>query len=77
MAQQDTPMDILDKLVALRKGQGISQLDLANRLDLGQSRISKLELSSDAMMSSYIKYANALGYRLFITFVKDPDVRHF
>jgi len=53
-------------LRALRELVGLTQVDLANRLDVGQAAISKIENRGDVQISSLEKYVTALGGTLRI-----------
>lgn len=53
-------------LKALRQGLGLTQRDLAQRLDVGQAAISKIEQRGDVQISSLQRYVEALGARLRI-----------
>ncbi len=56
-------------LTVLRATQGLSQKDMAERLGCTQSRISKLEATTDydLRLGDIAQYANALGLRLKIS----------
>lgn len=53
-------------LKALRELAGLTQTDLATRLDVGQAAISKIENRGDVQISSLRKYVEALGAKLRI-----------
>ncbi len=53
-------------LKTLRQGLGLTQLELAQRLDVGQAAISKIEQRGDVQISSLQRYVEALGARLRI-----------
>ena len=61
---------IADKIRQLRKKAGLSQKELAKRINTGQSAISRLENSSyePSTMNTLVKIAKALGYNLTIDF---------
>ena len=54
---------------------GISQVELAGRLDVTQGAISKLEHSEDVRVSTLRQYLEALGARLELVAVFDDDAR--
>ena len=51
-------------LVRLREKAGLTQTDVANKLGLTQSRISKLEKAEDLNFSTLSRYIGALGGEL-------------
>jgi predicted transcriptional regulator/DNA-binding XRE family transcriptional regulator len=53
-------------LKALRQGVGLTQLELAQRLGVGQAAISKIEQRGDVQISSLQRYVEALGAHLRI-----------
>lgn len=53
-------------LAGLRKQQGLTQTELAQRLGMSQSDLSKLERRSDVKASTLRAYAAALGYDLIL-----------
>jgi hypothetical protein len=60
----------------LRKAREMTQLQLAEILDVNQGEVSKLEHRSDICVSTLADYIEALGGRLEIHAVfKDRDVR--
>jgi ribosome-binding protein aMBF1 (putative translation factor) len=64
--------EIRTQLVALRQAAGLTQEQLAARLNTHKSNISRLEsVSSDISpkLSTIAEYAAAVGYRLKIDFV--------
>lgn len=54
-------------LAGLRRGRGRSQVDLAGRLGISQSDVSKLERRSDLRISTVRRYVAALGGELTLT----------
>lgn len=57
--------DLLDNLVRLREKLGLSQRDVADRLGVGQSAISRIESGErDPHLSTLRRYALALGARI-------------
>ena len=55
-------------LADLRRQAGFTQVDLAYRMDMSQSDLSKLEHRSDVRLSTLRRYATALGGRLRVLF---------
>lgn len=53
-------------LKALRELAGLTQIEMANRLKIGQAAISKIEHRGDVQISSLEKYVAALGAKLRI-----------
>lgn len=53
-------------LKALRELAGLTQIDLAKRLDVGQAAVSKIENRGDVQISSLKSYVEALGATLRI-----------
>lgn len=56
-------------LSALRRELGLTQVELADRLGMSQSDLSKLERRRDVRLSSLRGYAEALGGRLRVLFL--------
>ena len=63
------------RLYELRRGEVISQAELAGRLDVTQGAISKLEHSDDVRVSTLRQYLEALGARLELVAVFDDEGR--
>jgi transcriptional regulator with XRE-family HTH domain len=60
-----TKIDVTKSLRPARLAQGMSQQELANRLGVAQSSISKIESrGNDARLSTAQRYVEALGGRL-------------
>jgi predicted transcriptional regulator len=62
-------------LKALRELAGLTQIDLATRLNVGQAAISKIENRGDVQISSLKKYVEALGATLRIDATFDSASR--
>ena len=60
-------------LKALRQAAGMTQLQMAERLGVGQAAISKIEQRCDVQISSLQRYVEALGARLRIDAAFPPD----
>jgi DNA-binding transcriptional regulator YiaG len=63
------------RLYELRRAEAVSQIDLAGRLDVTQSAVSKLEHADDVRVSTLRQYLAALGARLELVAVFDDDER--
>lgn len=59
----------------LRELLGLTQAEMARRLDVGQAAISKIEHRGDVQLSSLMKYVDALGAKLHITAVFASDAK--
>jgi predicted transcriptional regulator/DNA-binding XRE family transcriptional regulator len=57
----------------LRELLGLTQAEMARRLNVGQAAISKIEQRGDIQISSLMKYVVALGAKLNITAVFPPN----
>jgi transcriptional regulator with XRE-family HTH domain len=57
---------IVKDLMVLRAGRGLTQGDIASKMGCSQSRISKLESSSDfdLTLGDLVRYASAVGLRV-------------
>ncbi len=64
-----TEIDLRQDLIALREAQGLTQVQLAQKLGLSQPTIANLEgrRTIDVKLSTIVKVAAALGARLKIT----------
>lgn len=67
-------MEAGEHLVALRLQAGMTQAEVADRLDGYQASVSIVERSDDMLMSTLRGYVEALGYELAVTAVF-PDGR--
>ena len=62
----DTPVRSGPALRALRLGRGLTQQQVASRLDMTQPEVSKLERRADVRLSTARSYVRALGGRLVL-----------
>lgn len=65
----ETAMD----LGQLRQGRGLSQSDVAHRLQVSQTRVSKIEREDDLYLSTLRRYVEAMGGRLEMRAVFEDD----
>ncbi len=56
-------------LAEIRKAIGMTQADLAARLEVGQGSVSKVESAADMYLTTLRKYVEALGGELRLTAV--------
>lgn len=61
-------------LEEIRKAIGMTQTDLAGRIDTTQGSVSKIEHAADMYLSTLRKYIEALGGELHLT-ARFPDGR--
>lgn len=61
-------------LAEIRKAIGLTQQDLAGKLDTGQGTVSKIENAADMYLTTLRKYIEALGGELRLT-ATFPDGR--
>ncbi|HEY5305207.1 MAG TPA: helix-turn-helix domain-containing protein [Pseudolabrys sp.] len=69
--ERDLSRVVGDSLRALRAAAGLTQTDLADRLNVGQAAISKIEHRGEVQLSSLQKYVEAIGATLRIEAVFD------
>lgn len=50
-------------LAAIRRATGLTQVELAANLGVGQAQISKIERQTDMLLSTLAAYLEALGVR--------------
>jgi len=62
-------------LAEARRRAGLTQTEVAERLGLGQSDVSKLERRSDVLLSTLRAYALAIGARLHLALEAADDDR--
>jgi DNA-binding XRE family transcriptional regulator len=68
---------VLDGLVAARHDAGLTQSDVAKRMDVGQPTISELESEGgDPRLSTIQRYARAVGCRIAVRVDADDLRRH-
>jgi transcriptional regulator with XRE-family HTH domain len=53
-------MVVID-LAAIRKATGLTQIELAAKLGIGQAAVSKIERQSEMLMGTLVSYLTALG----------------
>lgn len=59
---------LMDRLVSLRKKQGMTQQDIADQLGISRVAVTRLESESrDPRLSTLIRYAYAVGAELDVT----------
>lgn len=63
------------RLFELRRSEAVSQVEIAERLDITQAAISRFENSDDVRVSTLREYLDALGARLELVAVFDNDSR--
>lgn len=61
-------------LAEIRRAIGLTQIELAETLELGQGNVSKLERQADMYLSTLRRYVEALGGTLHLT-AEFPDGR--
>jgi transcriptional regulator with XRE-family HTH domain len=61
-------------LAEIRKAIGLTQVELAGKLDAGQGTVSKIENAADMYLTTLRKYIEALGGELYLT-ARFPDGR--
>lgn len=61
------------RLYELRNAEALSQAELAGRLEITQSAVSKLEHAEDVRVSTLRDYLDAIGARLELVAVFDDE----
>lgn len=61
MTDEQNRRDLLAAIVAVRRSQGLTQEQVAERMGVSQSTVSEFERSSDPRFSTVQRYAHALG----------------
>lgn len=51
------------RLAETRKDRGISQREIAKRLEVSRTRVQVIERSEDLLLSTLIRYLGALGFK--------------
>lgn len=54
-------------LAEIRKAIGMTQADIAKKIELGQGNVSKIENAADMYLTTLRKYIEALGGELHLT----------
>ncbi len=67
-ARPEGQVDTAMRLGDLRRAHGLTQAELGERIEMSQSDLSKLERRRDIKLSTLSSVAEALGYRLQVTF---------
>lgn len=52
---------VMIDLAAIRKATGLTQIELAAKLGVGQAAVSKIERQSDMLLGTLASYLTALG----------------
>lgn len=65
-AAEDDPQSVGSALKRLRVMSGLTQVEMAGRLNIQQAAVSKIEHGGDALLSTIRKYVDALGASLGI-----------
>lgn len=65
-----------ERLYELRKGRGVTQVDLAEAMGVTQGSVSALERRDDLFISTLRGYIEGMGGQLRITAVFDQDDEH-
>ena len=63
------------RLYELRHAEALSQVEVAGRLEITQSAVSKLEHAEDVRVSTLRDYLDAIGARLELVAVFDDEDR--
>ena len=63
-------------LAEIRKAVGMTQFEMAQKLDQGQGSVSKIEHAADMYLTTLRKYLEALGGQLHLT-ATFPNGREF
>lgn len=56
--------ELLRQLATLRREQGLTQVELAERMGTSQGQITRLEAGADTRLSTVERYAAALGVKV-------------
>ena len=69
----EVEFDLKLKLIKIRKAANLTQEEIASRMNISKSKISRLESLNSKIsptISTLNAYANAAGYRLDVNFVQ-------
>ncbi|MDQ0418775.1 putative transcriptional regulator [Croceifilum oryzae] len=76
-AEYQLRYNILDQLIKGRKRKNMTQLELAEKLDIAQSAIGRIESGKQNLTLDYISnIADALGYTVKIELVDKEELEH-
>jgi predicted XRE-type DNA-binding protein len=69
---------VVNQLVALRCSKGLTQVEVAKRMGCGQSRVSKIERSTDHQvgLKALERYAAVLDMEMNVIFTPIKEVRN-
>lgn len=63
-------------LASIRVDVGVTQVSLAEALDVTQAEVSRIEYSKDPKVSTIRRYIESLGGELYIVAVVDGEERY-
>jgi len=64
-------------LAAIRRAAGVTQVQLAEQLSVGQGQISRTEHQADLLLSTLVAYLRALGVKAdLIVRLRDGETIH-
>jgi transcriptional regulator with XRE-family HTH domain len=72
----DEEFQLLDEILKARTDAGLTQAEVAERIGTTQSAVARLESSlgkHSPSISTLKRYASALGYKIQVRLVKEPD----
>ena len=70
-------IEVVIDLPAIRRAAGVTQVELAERLGVGQGQVSRTEHQTDLLLSSLTAYLRALGVNAELRIqVKDTTITY-
>lgn len=67
--------ELLRQLAMLRRDQGLTQVELAERMGTSQGQITRLEAGADTRLSTVERYAAALGVKVTWRLEPAPEAK--
>ncbi len=64
---------VLKRLVEIRKANGITVEELAERLDTAVQNVRRIEAGQNITLRTLARIARALGVKIKVDFVPDPE----
>jgi len=73
--QFDMEYEVARQIQAVRRQAGLTQVELARRMETTQSVVSRIESGTNVSIETLARYAEACGSRLQVQMVRETDMK--